>query len=137
MCQSLLFYNRAETDVKFVCIHSHKERPKPWDAKVGDEQVCAATMRCLTGQNDASMQGEAAPVVAPHFVISHPGFFRVDDQATDLANLLLTIPAAAVGSCALLSISLKGSFLNLKHTTFLLHACGGFSYSTPCPYVRR
>ena len=137
MCQSFLFYNRAETDVKFVCVYSHKERPKPWDAKLGDEQVGAATMRCLTCHNDAGMQGEAAPVVATHFMISHPGFFRVDDQATDLANLLLTIPAAAVGSCALLSISLKGSLLNLKHTTLLLHACDGFSYSTPCSYLRR
>lgn len=36
------------------------------------------------------------PVIATHLMIPNTGLFRIDDEATDLAYLLLPIPAAAV-----------------------------------------
>jgi hypothetical protein len=47
-------------------------------------------------------------------MIPDTGLFRIDDEATDLAYLLLPIPAAAVCSCACFRISFKGRLVCLQ-----------------------
>ena len=71
-----------------------------------------------------------SPVVAAHLVIPDAGLFRVDDEATDLAHFLLTIPAAAVCSCTCFCVSFKCCLISLHDKILSCNMLFAATYSS-------